>query len=509
MPFVTDIAGPQQPVQTWPPLVTGALRRTSTIDTHPAGTGNSDVDLRARDVVASAPDTVHVLGELVVRAHLSDRVIDDIAATPRDGRLAQLLGSRVGPGFRSTVGKLFPEEVQRAGLLHLLLDDWVGAALVSGYGVQHAAINLGIEEKLPAGTADHMAGICAGFAADASLVPYAKRNGTIPSVHGPIAPPLDPQGWHTVEPLRPHGMRRLRTLDHRGSANRTDRNMLVYLAADEARLDELDAATRDYLGWRHVLDNEADLDLTQNQKNQATQRQTQADQTVTSRLLQSFAWALVPAQPDPAAPFVIRETKVEGQSDSLADRVSRRLGNDGDLSTRQAAATIRLAIGKVAQIWKDGHVSLGSLWTLYCQYPYMPRLRDRRVLDEGIVDMPMIWQTDAFALATGFDEAAGRYIGLWTPDDKGAPPAATDSLLLVRPDIAVKQRDAEMTADTNHKTQKVDVPLLPPISPPPIPSAKTRFYGVKTLTPTRSPWTSRTSPMRSSPTYANRAPNLW
>ena len=273
--------------------------------------------------------------------------------------------------------------------------------------------------------------------------------------------------------------------EHRGSANRTDRNMLVYLAADEARLDELDASTRDYLGWRHVLDNEADLDLTQNQKNQATQRQTQADQTVASRLLQSFSWALVPAQPDPTAPFVIRETKVEGQSDSLADRVSRRLGNDGDLSTRQAAATIRLAIGRVPQIWKDGHVSLGSLWGLYCQYPYMPRLRDRRVLDEGIVDMPMIWQTDAFALANGFDEAAGRYIGLWTPDDKGAAPAATDSLLLVRPDIAVKQRDAEMTAetDTNHKTQKVDVPLVQPISPPPIPSTKTRFYGVKTLSP--------------------------
>ena len=75
--------------------------------------------------------------------------------------------------------------------------------------------------------------------------------------------------------------------------------MLVYLAADEARLEELDAATRDYLGWTHVLANEADLDLTQNQKNQATQRQAKADQTVTSRLLQTFTWALVPAQPDP------------------------------------------------------------------------------------------------------------------------------------------------------------------------------------------------------------------
>ena len=32
MPFVSDIAGPHRPVETWLPVVTGALRRTSTID---------------------------------------------------------------------------------------------------------------------------------------------------------------------------------------------------------------------------------------------------------------------------------------------------------------------------------------------------------------------------------------------------------------------------------------------------------------------------------------------
>ncbi len=273
--------------------------------------------------------------------------------------------------------------------------------------------------------------------------------------------------------------------EQRGSANRTHRNALVYLAADEARLEELDSATREYLGWTHVLANEADLDLTQNQKNQAAQRQAQADQTVTSRLLQTFTWALVPAQPDPGAPFVIRETKVEGQSDSLAERVSRRLGNDGDLSTRQAAATIRLAISKVPQIWQSGHVSLGALWGLYSQYPYMPRLRDRRVLDEGIVDMPLLWQTDAFALATGYDNTAERYIGLWIPGDEAAAPGATDSLLIVRPDVAAAQRAAEVPGP-------VDVPPVGPVAPGPVapgphppdvptPSAKTRFYGVKTL----------------------------
>jgi hypothetical protein len=201
MPFVTDIVGPQRPVRTWPPLVAGALRRTSSIDTHVVGAGESDVDLRARDASSE-----HVFGEVRVRAHLTDRVIDSI-----DNGVEQLVGTRVGPGFRSTVGRLFPEE--RASLLHLLLDDWVGAALVSGYAVQHAAISQGIEEKIGPGVADHMAGVCAGFASDASLVPYAKRNGTIPSVHGPVAPPLEPDGMHAVEPLRAHGMRRFRRLD--------------------------------------------------------------------------------------------------------------------------------------------------------------------------------------------------------------------------------------------------------------------------------------------------------
>ncbi|MGY4099564.1 Swt1 family HEPN domain-containing protein [Nocardia sp. R16R-3T] len=279
-----------------------------------------------------------------------------------------------------------------------------------------------------------------------------------------------------------------KTTEQRGTANRTHRNTLVYLAADEARLEELDSATRDYLGWKHVLDNEADLDLTNNQRIQAAQRQAQADKTVSSRLLQTFTWALVPTQPEPNAPFTIRETKVEGQSDSLAERVSRRLGNDGDLSTQQAATTIRLAINKVPAIWKDGHVTLGTLWGLYTEYPYMPRLRDRSILDAGILDIPLIWQTDAFALATEYDEKAGRYVGLWIPGDANSAPAPTDSLLLVRPDRAEEQRFAETTTATPPNDKPAAGSLTntsskspEPKSDGPLPNPKTRFYGVKTL----------------------------
>ncbi|CAN3129324.1 ATP-binding protein [Mycobacterium sp. smrl_JER01] len=271
--------------------------------------------------------------------------------------------------------------------------------------------------------------------------------------------------------------------EQRGTANRTNRNMLVYLAADEARLEELDIATRDYLGWTLVLASEAALDLTDNQKKQAAQRQAQADQTVKSRLLQTFTWALVPSQPNASAPFIVRETKVEGQSESLAERASRRLGSDGELSNRQAAVTVRLAINKVPQIWKDGHVSLGTLWGLYCQYPYMPRLQERRVLDEGVLDLPLIWETDAFALASGLDDV-GRYVGLWIPGDTNSAPTPADSLLLVRPDVAVEQRSHEAPPEPSPGPGPEPGPVPGPAPGPrpgPIDIAFTRFYGVKTL----------------------------
>jgi len=211
MPFVTDILGPREPIAETPPLAAGLRRRTSTIDTHLGEARDSLVDLRARDAAAAGADRVDVLGEVRASAHLVDNVIDDIRCTPQDSRLDALRGCRVGPGFRSKVGKLLPDEVQRASLLHLLLDDWVGAALVSGYGLQHTAITMGIEQKLPPGVADRMAGICAGFAPEASLIGYARRHDVIPTGRGPVAPPLD--GLHDVEPLRSRGMRRFRRLD--------------------------------------------------------------------------------------------------------------------------------------------------------------------------------------------------------------------------------------------------------------------------------------------------------
>lgn len=212
MPFVSNIVGPQRPVTSWPPLRPGAVRRTSTIDSHPDGSAGVNVDLRARDVRMQQSGELDVVDDVVVQAHLTDRMIDDIRCD--DARLDRLRGERVGPGFRATVTALLGADVARATALHLLLDDWVGASLVTGYGVQHAAITNGTEEPMADVVADHLAGICSGFAPDAAAVDFTRRNLFMPCARGPAAPVLwDSDAMHDAKPLRPHGMRRMRRLD--------------------------------------------------------------------------------------------------------------------------------------------------------------------------------------------------------------------------------------------------------------------------------------------------------
>src|SRR4051795_6973967 len=227
--------------------------------------------------------------------------------------------------------------------------------------------------------------------------------------------------------------------EHRGAANRTHRNMLVYLAGDGDRLEELERTVREYLGWSEILAKEDDLNLTSSQRNQATERRSKAGETADARLLGAYQWALVPT----GQPIEIQATKVEGQAASLAERVSRRLGNDGTLTIQHAAPAIRHQLDTTAaKLWADGHVTVGALWRLYSEYPYMPRLRDRGVLDAGLTGPQLLWEEEGFGLADGYDESTGKYRGLVLPTDS-ITASVTDATLLVRPERAKEQRVSE------------------------------------------------------------------
>ncbi len=230
MLFLPEAAGPSEPVAATIDRRPGSVRRTSSIDTARPGGFRGDLVMtaRARDL-RTAPDTTTVVidqVDLSLRVDSANRQVLSITSSPALPDLDQLVGCAVGPGFRSRVNAACPGEREAGTLLHLLLDDLPGAALVSGYSPQRAgaldqirplsdgevASTSGLTQLM-----DTQDDLCAGWAHDATLMVTIRSTGEVPVSTGPPAPSLERQddrlAWHAMPPLPPHAMRRRRRLD--------------------------------------------------------------------------------------------------------------------------------------------------------------------------------------------------------------------------------------------------------------------------------------------------------
>lgn len=235
--------------------------------------------------------------------------------------------------------------------------------------------------------------------------------------------------------------------EHRGSAARTHRNMVAFLAADDARWAELDSAVRDFLAWSYIRDNaDKDLNLTAAQRQQAIDRVATHNQAVADRLLQTYHWVLAPTQREATKPLEIEAFKADGTTTDLAARAAAKLRNESLLTLQRSAGLIRHDLsGTLKAAWdREGHISFGQLWDYYTTYPYLARLRDRTVLEDGVqsVSREMFWQQTGFALAVDWD--GQNYLGLVLPSEQVTVPQITDALLLVQPERAEAQRDREI-----------------------------------------------------------------
>lgn len=238
------------------------------------------------------------------------------------------------------------------------------------------------------------------------------------------------------------------TLTRAGSGQRVRRNMLVFVAADTSRYEELDSATREYLAWKQIAGDSDTHDLTAQQAAQARTRRDQAETTMLHRLVATYTWIIVPQQ-EPGQPHTWRAERLPEGPTSIATRASEKLRRSDDLATTYSAFGVRLELNtSLASVWADGHVSVGALWDLYSQYPYLHRLRDRRVLESALLSTlgSLVWEAEGFALAEGWDESSGRYVGLVLPGDVPEPAALSDSWLVVKPDVAKNQRATESVA---------------------------------------------------------------
>ncbi|MGI8659799.1 MAG: ATP-binding protein, partial [Thermoleophilaceae bacterium] len=274
----------------------------------------------------------------------------------------------------------------------------------------------------------------------------------------------------------------------RSGGPRVHRNMLAFLAADVARVEELRDATRTALAWNSIHRDRESLRLDSVQLAQIETRRREWNDTVDQRIGEAYQWLLVPSA-TPGSPEIVWETTRAGGSDPLAVRASRRLRSEEALITTYSGARLRMDLDRIP-LWRDDRVEVRDLWSFYSQYLYLPRLRDVQVLLAAIADgvALMTWRQDGFAYADAVDEAAGRFAGLRA----GEALALSDAVgVVVRSDVAETQLDLERPSTTS--TEPATGPAAPsaaatrndPAATPAPPRELRRFFGSVELDPTR------------------------
>lgn len=220
MPFAPELAGPHDPLLVTPPRCGGSIRRTTSIDTARRADGAvADVEARARDLLTEQDGTARTIGQQRLRGMLDQvAAIQVLEAEPGLPGLDRLLGRVVGPGFRQATLDL-ARDLAPGSLLAHLLDDWPGAQLVSGYAMQRTWTDRegSTPARIPLERFAQMSDICAGWAANGSIMVTLGRTGTIPTPLGPFIPSIeveaDDLAWHPMPPLAPGSTRRRRRID--------------------------------------------------------------------------------------------------------------------------------------------------------------------------------------------------------------------------------------------------------------------------------------------------------
>jgi predicted AAA+ superfamily ATPase len=231
-------------------------------------------------------------------------------------------------------------------------------------------------------------------------------------------------------------------LEKRGNSPRLYRNTLVFLAADRARLQDLEDAVRKFLAWETILAERETLDLSPHQVKQAETQRKAADSTVSARVPETYQWALVAMQATASAAITWQAIKLPGQ-EALAVRASRKLRNEELLITGFAPTRLRMELDRVP-LWRGDHVAVRQLIEDFGRYLYLPRLAAPHILVDAMADgvALLTWSKDSFGYADSYDEGEKRYRGL--RGGQNVVIDESDSGLLVKPDVARTQLEDEV-----------------------------------------------------------------
>jgi predicted AAA+ superfamily ATPase len=306
---------------------------------------------------------------------------------------------------------------------------------------------------------------------------------------------LPPDFTHRNTPSETNALGRAKSiLDSRGNGPRNARNTLVFLAADQTSNESLESTVRQYLAWTGIIADKDVLNLDQSSIKQAENNRERMDSAVNTGIRDTFVWLLTPSQDPETFKTTWNADRVPAGAVTAAERVSNAVAKSEQVIAKWSARPIRQVLEQF--FWKDGaeSVEVSRVWEALVNYCYMPRLANQQVFIDAIsAGMPF---PDFFGYAAG-KGADGRYEGLVF--NKALAPSQIvvgQGSLLVHPDAAFRQIEADREAERLRREQGGDTPhpdggseqedgggtVTPPLPPPPmVDRLPTRFFASKTV----------------------------
>jgi hypothetical protein len=274
------------------------------------------------------------------------------------------------------------------------------------------------------------------------------------------------------------------------SAQRRFRNTLLFVAADETQLATAREAMRRALAWESIggdpqqdkrVDHRLQNQLTQGQLADARDKAKNSREGATRAVRIAWSHVLFPVESaEPGKPFDLDHLALTTRERAgIPAAVYEKASVRGDGIVKEALGGETLAT-RLAELWPTDRPNLpvAEIAEWFATYVYLPKLRDRVVLETAIRD-GLARLDPKFAYKKSFDEASGKYAGLlWQKAPIGPMP---ETALLVQPEVAMAQlRPAAPTPQPETRPTPLEdgAGPVPPIAPGPTSNQQPRrFFG--------------------------------
>ena len=191
-------------------------------------------------------------------------------------------------------------------------------------------------------------------------------------------------------------------LNARGSSPRTYKNMLAFVAPDQALLPDLKKAVSDLLAWESIKTDSTRLNLDAAQNAETASNISRCNDTVNSRLREVYSWLLVPSIDSAADMQTILwgVDRLIGVEPIVSKAASKMIQNE-QIITKWAPSLLKMELDNL--LWKDeNHIQVKRLWDYLTTYCYLPRLANFSVLESTI--RAGVASDESFAIASSFND---------------------------------------------------------------------------------------------------------